>query len=130
MKNEKGITLVSLIIYLIFLSFSISMLLIMTRDISFGTTSIYDSAQGVGSFNSFNTSFIQDVKSSESCKVEKDSNGNIRITLSNGSIYTYVTNEKTIYRNSIKISTNISEFEVTYNDESKKKYCCKNYHRR
>ena len=120
MKNEKGITLVSLIIYLIFLSFSISMLLIMTRDISFGTTSIYDSAQGVGSFNSFNTSFIQDVKSSESCKVEKDSNGNIRITLSNGSIYTYVTNEKTIYRNSIKISTNISEFEVTYNDESKK----------
>ena len=120
MKNEKGITLISLITYLVFLSFAISMLLIMTRNVSVGTSSMYDSAKGVGSFNSFNTYFVQDVKNSESANVTKDSNGNIRITLSNGNIYTYVTNEKTIYRNSIKISTNITDFEATYNNDSKK----------
>lgn len=119
MKNEKGITLMALTLYLIFVAFIIMLLFSLTKNITSGTSSISQSTAGVGSFNSFNTNFVIDVKNSDTATVETDANNNIRISLTNGSIYTFVKEEQTIYRNSVKIAKNITNFSAEVEEGTK-----------
>ena len=62
-------------------------------------------------FNKFNLNFIKDVKSNTDANVS--SNGDmVKIILENGVNYTYVLNEKAIYRDKTKIAEKINVFSA------------------
>lgn len=62
-------------------------------------------------FNKFNLSFIQEVKNNGDANIMSE-NGNVRIVFENGVNFNYVKNEKSIYRNKVKIAEKIVTFSA------------------
>ena len=122
MKSEKGITMISMTIYIIV------MLLVVTAITSI-TTYFYKNidTDSVNSnlnqqYTKFNSFFLEDTnkKGNAVARQEetKDENGNMTqrfILFTSGNQYTYVKSNKAIYINKIKIAENITDciFEVT-----------------
>lgn len=101
MRTEKGITLTSLIIYIIVLIFIVSMLSAISSYFYANTSYISETGKYVSEFNKFNMYFIEDVKNnSDIYSIDKN-----KIVFADGTIYTY-TNES-IYRNKVEICNNI-----------------------
>lgn len=104
MSNQKGVTLISLIIYIIVLTIIISILALVSQMFFTNIKYITEKGKYVSEFNKFNMYFIRDVKKNKDvleCKSDK-------IILEDGTIYTYNINENSIYRNKVKICNNIS----------------------
>lgn len=104
MKSEKGITLMSLILYVILLVLVVSMLSIMS-DLFFSNTEILtNNSKYIAELNKFNMYFIEDVKNNNDIyKIE-----NNKIIFEDGTIYTYnASPDNGIYRNKVKICDNI-----------------------
>lgn len=115
MSNQKGVTLISLIVYIIVLTIIISILSLVSQ--MFFTNIKYITAKGkyVSEFNKFNMYFIKDVKNNKDvleCKSNK-------IILEDGTIYTYNSEENSIYRNKVKICNNISNCAFSISDTNK-----------
>ncbi len=118
MKKERGITLISLIIYIIILILVISMLSIVSDMFFSNTKYITDSGKYIAEFNKFNMYFIEDVKNNkDTYKVT-----NNEIIFEDGTIYTYKkAPDNGIYRNKVKICKNISFCQFTTTEEDEKK---------
>lgn len=110
MKSNRGITLISLIVYMVVLTIVISMLA-MVSDLFFNNTNyIMDNGKYISEFNKFNMYFIEDVKNNS--KVTSASSD--EIIFDDGTIYTYKGDkDKGIYRNKVKICENISLCEFS-----------------
>ncbi len=115
MKNERGITLTALIIYVITFSATLVLLASLSSYIYGNMNTINADKISSEEFNKFNVFFVKDVKESKKGVVNLQSSGDIVITLENGNNYTYKNSEKAIYRNKEKIARNI----ITFNAESK-----------
>ena len=85
MKQEKGITLTSLIIYMILLTFAISMLAVISDMFFSNTKYITESGKYISEFNKFNMYFIEDVKNNNNTYEVT----NHQIIFEDGTIYTY-----------------------------------------
>ena len=110
MKEEKGITLVSLIIYMIILTFAIGMLGTVSDMFFANTNYITESGKYISEFNKFNMYFIEDVKNNQNTYEVTDH----QIIFEDGTIYTYQENpDNSIYRNKVKICTNIAFCQFT-----------------
>lgn len=120
MKNEKGITLTSLVIYILVFSMIMtavgSLSSFFTQNLKRLDTDSISSEE----FNKFNTYFIKDVKESKMASVNKNQN-NIEIILENGNKYTYVKSENSIYKQSMKIARSIIKFDANIIEENNKK---------
>lgn len=121
MKSEKGITLLSLIIYIILLILVVSMLS-MISDLFFTNTQyIKDNSKYIAEFNKFNMYFIEDVKNNSNTYSINEQ----EIVFEDGTVYTYKKSpDKGIYRNKVKICDNIeycyfTKEEKTVNDFTK-----------
>ena len=112
MKQEKGVTLMALTVYIIIFLIVLSLLGVITSDFHNGIGRVQNSMTSPEEFNKFNVEFVKDVKSSYYAEIKQDSTG-IQIVLDNGTNYRYITNEKAIYRNQVKLSKNIILFEAT-----------------
>lgn len=116
MKEERGVTLISLIIYIIVLMLVVSMLSIVSDMFFSNTKYITDSGKYISEFNKFNMYFIEDVKNNKDMyKVN-----NHEIIFEDGTIYTYKESpDNGIYRNKVKICSNISfcQFTTTKKEE-------------
>ena len=121
MKNEKGITLAALVLYVIVFSATIALLASLSNYIYGNMNNINSEAISSEEFNKFNVHFVKDVKASKNVKIDADSSGNPMITLESGSIYTYIKTEKAIYKNKEKIARNICKFEAIAREENNKK---------
>lgn len=107
MKDEKGITLMSLIIYIIVLMLVTAMLIKVSDTFFFNLKNISDSEKYTAEFNKFNMYFIEDIKNNKSTyKLEND-----EIIFENGIIYTYKMEEQAIYRNKVKVCSNVTNCE-------------------
>lgn len=114
MKQEKGITLVSLIIYIILLMFVVAILSNISQHFYSNTSYIQEMGKYISEFNKFNMYFIEDIKNnSDTYTVTKD-----KLVFADGTIYTY--SNKSIYRNKVEICTNINICEFTKREEQDK----------
>ena len=110
MKGEKGVTLTGLVIYVLFFT-SVLVMVVNLSNYVFLNLRELDSSSSE-EFNKFNTSFVKDVKSSRAATVSTDSS-KVTIIFSNGTNYNYIVSEKAIYRNYEKIADNICKFTAT-----------------
>ena len=107
MKNEKGITLVAVIIYIILLLIVTAMLSTMSQFFFENTKFIEDSSKYSSEFNKFNMFFIEDIKNNKSTYEVSES----KVVLKDGTTYEY--KEAGIYRDKVKICNNISKCVFT-----------------
>ena len=115
MRSEKGITLLSLIIYIILVTIVLAMLGFMTNFFFSNTKYVVNNAKDVAEFNKFNMYFVEDVKNNKTIYEIKDE----EITFADGTIYTYKGNkDNSIYRNKTKICTNVEY--CTFSKQTKK----------
>ncbi len=122
MKSEKGITLTSLVIYIIVFSAVLALVSSLSSFVYGNLRNLNSDSISSEEFNKFNTYFVKDVKASRGATAKQKANGDgIEITLENGSKYTYVKSENAIYREAIKIARNIIRFNASVKEENSKK---------
>ena len=109
MKKESGITLVTLIVYLMI----VSAILVALTNLS---SHVYKNIGKLGSenlsaeeFNKFNVNFVKSVKANKKATVTNN-NQNVTIVFDDGTTYNYINGENSIYKNKIKIAKNINYF--------------------
>lgn len=113
MSNQKGVTLISLIIYIIILIIIISILSLVSQMFFTNMKYITERGKYISEFNKFNMYFIKDVKNNKDIIEKKEDSSQIikessQIIFEDGTIYTYNSEENSIYRNKVKICNNIS----------------------
>ena len=115
MKKERGITLVSLLIYVMAFSMILILLGVLTNYLYPKLSGVNSNGASAEEFNKFNTYFVTDIKQSKIAKVN-NSGDNVEILLSNGANYNFIKEnsegkkENAIYRNNVKISKNVTAF--------------------
>ena len=110
MKTEKGITLISILIYVIAMVIVIAVIASLTgyfyTNIDINTES-QDIRKQYTKFNSF---FTDDINKSGNIIIDSDiESENPYIVFANKNQYTFIKNNKAIYFNRIKIATNIDK---------------------
>ena len=104
MKSEKGITLMTLIVYIIGICLIVAMLATISDMFYSNTDYIKENSRYISEYNKFNMYFIEDVKNNKNTYRVTEN----EIIFEDGTIYTYIgDNDKSIYRNKVKICTNI-----------------------
>lgn len=110
MKSEKGITLISVTIYVIVITVVIGVLAIITTFFYKNTTDIYD-INPLTEYTRFNSYFTEEINREDirvlECGTLEEGNCNY-IVFNNGVQYTFVPENKGIYRNKVKICNNIT----------------------
>lgn len=110
MKSEKGITLTSLILYIILLLLVVSILSVVSSYFKNNVNYITDIGKYVTQFNKFNCFFIEDVKNnSELLSVEEN-----KIVFKDGTTYTFANND--VYRNKVRICENL--YALTFEEDN------------
>lgn len=114
MKSQKGVTLISLTVYVIVMAIVVAMLAIITTFFYKNTKDLGD-IESITEYTTFNSYFSDEVNHPNlkviECKTENEENnvGLSYIVFSNGVQYTYVPENKGIYRNKVKIVKNIGK---------------------
>lgn len=101
MRSEKGITLTSLIIYILLIIVVVATLSIISQHFYSNTDYITEGGKYISQYNKFNMYFIKDIKNNSDIY----SITNNELVFEDGTIYTY--SDGNIYRNKSKICTNI-----------------------
>lgn len=109
MKSEKGITLTSLIIYVVALILTVGFLSTISTHFYANTNYIMDNGKYISEFNKFNMYFIEDVKNnSEVYSIDQN-----KIVFADGVTYTY--SNGYVYRNKAEICRNIENCSFEQN---------------
>lgn len=103
MKKESGITLTSLIIYIITIMMVMGILSTISKYFYSNVSYISEMGKYVSEYNKFNMYFVKDVKNN----TDIYSISNNKIVFEDGNIYTY--SNGAIYRNKVKICSNIKQ---------------------
>ncbi len=102
MKSEKGITLTSLVVYVMVATIVISIMAVISSFFFSNMSSVNGQEQYALEFNKFNMFFINDVKNNKKAQIDTG-----RIIFEDGTIYEYRASEKAVYRNNTKIAKEI-----------------------
>lgn len=119
MENQKGITLISLIVYILVFSLIIGLLAGMSNYIYGGLGNVNRESFSSEEFNKFNLNFIKEVKNNHDANISSE-NDTTKIVFSNGVNFTYVQSDQSIYRNKVKIAENIIHFSAEKDTINKK----------
>ena len=109
MKKESGITLVTLIVYLMIVSAILAALTNLSSHVYKNIDKLGSENLSAEEFNKFNVNFIKSVKSNKKATVTNN-NQNVTIVFDDGTTYNYINGENSIYKNKIKIAKNINYF--------------------
>lgn len=119
MKNNKGITLTSLIIYVIGMLIVVATISTLTsyfyKNIDIETISDDSTTQ----YTKFSSIFLDEINKSSNtvidCKTVKENDVKISyIIFSSGNQYTFKSENNSIYKNKIKICSNIDDCDFSY----------------
>lgn len=105
MKNEKGITLISLTIYVIVMAIVIGVMAIITTFFYKNMENEFD-IDPIAEYTTFNSYFSDEVNHENIRILECDTN---YIVFSNGVQYSYIPENKGIYRNEVKICREVTK---------------------
>lgn len=106
MKSQKGITMLSLILYVIAMVIVVGIVATITSFFYSNTENISEATDSLGEFNKFNLQIVSEVKQHGN-SITSIENGGTRVTFSSGNTYTFQGNA--IYKNKIKISSDITD---------------------
>lgn len=110
MKSEKGITLTSLVIYVIVATILISSIALLSSFFFSNMYLIKDHNQYAPEFNKFNMFFIKDIKNNKNAEVTEN-----KIIFDDGNLYEYKSEEQAIYRNNKKIAEKVQNISFSSN---------------
>jgi len=110
MKSEKGVTLTALVVYMIVFMIVLSIMSTISAHFYKNIAGIKNSPQYIAEFNKFSMFFINDIKKNSFATIQ---DGNKQITLEDGTIYSYKSNEQAIYRGDTKIAQKVQMLEFT-----------------
>lgn len=123
MKEEKGITLISLIAYIIILLVVISIVTLATNSFVNNMDGVEEDTRGMAEVNKFDVAFLKDLKQ-EGVSVYQISEDNNKLVLEyqDGKDIQYIWDHDTIYRidngkENVKICQNIEKFKVEEGEE-------------
>lgn len=111
MKSERGVTLTSLVIYLIAMVLTVTIITVITSYFYKNVEVTTQSYDFMGEFTKFQSYFSEEVNLDANKIVEISENQNstsqVYIVLSSGNQYTYVKANKSIYKNNVKIASHV-----------------------
>ena len=120
MKSEKGITLISLIVYLIGMVIVVAVVTVISGYFYKNTKGLYENIDPISEYTKFNTFFSEEVNHENIKVLECKTDSTIPeqkesyIVFNNGVQYTFIQENKGIYRNKVKICREIDNCEFTY----------------
>ena len=114
-KNQKGITLVSLMVYLIGLIAIIGIVAVLTSFYSKNVATMNDTSEVNSEFNKFDAKMIQETKTAGN---EIEEVFGTTIKFKNGNTYTYGDNR--IYQNAVTVSKYVKDFAVNFSQDGDK----------
>lgn len=115
MKNNNGITLTSLIIYIIGMTIMVATIATLTsffyKNIDIGSVNT-DTIQ----YTKFSSIFLEEIDRQDNSVIDckELTNGISYIVFSSGNQYTFNEESKSIYKNNIKICNNIEKCDFSY----------------
>lgn len=110
LKSEKGITLLSLSIYIVVMLIVVGILTTISKFFYGNLNIVKDSAKYSSEFDKINTSLISDVKANKHVNVD---NTNKIIIFEDGTTYKYNESDEGIYRGQTKIASHVTHFSVS-----------------
>jgi len=111
MKKEGGITLISLIIYIMVMTLVIAAVSNISASFYSNLNDFDNESESAVAYSKFNMIFLNDIKK-EDTKV-LDCNDDYIILSSNGQKIQYSVQNKTLYRNKVKVCDNIKNVSIT-----------------
>lgn len=127
MRSEKGITLISLIIYVIALTIVIGIISVISGYFYKNVATASVDVEPMVEYTKFNSFFSEEVNYKGikvlDCKTTTKDDGKIDtsyIVFDNGVQYTYISENKGIYRNKVKIARGVEECTFEYTVENSK----------
>lgn len=115
MKKEKGITLISLILYIIVMIVVIVVMMNVTTNFYTNINNMQLAKEDILEFNTFNTNFLKEIKLENN---EIDSISKNYVLFSSGNSFSLSNNS--IYYNNTRICKNVQEFECFLDEENSK----------
>ncbi len=112
MKSERGITLTSLIIYVVITTITVTAIAAFSSFFVSNMNEVKEQEKYAPEFNKFSMFFIGDVKNNKTAEVTTN-----QVTFEDGTVYQYRQNEKAIYRNSTKITEKVDSFSFSSTEE-------------
>ncbi len=123
MRNNKGITMISLITYIMGLTIVLALIATLTT-FFFKNISAKDLNSDTTQYTKFSSIFLEEINNKNNSVIECKSlnNGVSYIIFSSGNQYTFNANSKCIYKNKIKICENVEicDFSYTFVDSKYK----------
>ena len=116
MKSENGVTLTSLIIYVIAMVIVVGITATLTNYFYGNIEMLTNRTQSSKEYTAFNSYFTDDINKKDN-KILADESTNNKIVFSNGNQYTYLSGK--IYYNKILICRDVSSCNFIYNDSTK-----------
>lgn len=120
MKSEKGITLISLTVYLIAMVIVVAVVAVVSGYFYKNTKGLKENIDPIGEYTKFNAFFSEELNH-ENIKVLECNTKNKQteqkesyIVFDDGVQYTFIKENKGIYRNKVKICREIEDCDFTY----------------
>lgn len=127
MKSEEGITLISLIIYVIALTIVVGIIAVISGYFYDNIDTSSEDIEPMVEYTKFNSFFSEEVNyvgikvlDFNTTKNEQGKVDTSYIVFDNGVQYTFIAENKGIYRNKVKIARGIDECTFDYNIEDEK----------
>ena len=109
MKNEKGITLVSLVIYIIVMVIVLGVMSIIIDIFYENTNNMQVGVQELVEFNKFNICFLKEIKTYDNA-IDRIDEDNTYILFNSGNSFSI--NNNVIFYNNVKVCEGVSSFFV------------------
>ena len=118
MKDNRGITLTSLIIYVIGMVIVVSLIATLTT-FFYKNVNVDNISKDTTQYTKFSNLFLKEINKKDNdvieCKtIEEDGQKVSYIIFSDGNQYTYKSENKSVYKNNIKICKDVEECEFSY----------------
>lgn len=110
LKSEKGVTLLTLTIYMIVFTAVLGMMTVLSNLFYNNVYTLQDTVENAGDFDTLNSSLIIDAKANTSVRVDESTK---TIVFGDDTTYTYNEEEETIYRGKFKVASHVKYFSVT-----------------
>jgi len=110
MKKEKGITMISLVVYVAVMTVVIGVMSTIITNFYQNTDTVQGNVQEIVEFSKFNNYFLKEVKASNN-KVDHVSNDNTYILFTSGNSFSIANNK--IYYNNIKICDEVQSMQIS-----------------
>ncbi len=121
MKNEKGITLITLILYVILMTFVVALISAVSSSFYASVNEFDHESESAVAFSKFNMYFVNDIKRDDVSIVE---NTDTYIVLSypaedgnTEEVVEYSVQNRALYRNKVKICDDVEEISISVKED-------------